>query len=369
MKINNLIDTLKNKTWLRRYACYFCGDLFDLSDNGFLPSKGSKKVVIVARKYYSEGWKSYPSINIKELKALLKLQKNVASVTTQLQTYSKNNQNEGFDVKTINFDEQVIERFKRCILIPETELLAHHFINERSVAEMLTPAGALFYTKVEGKTQSAYKQGLMSSVERFCLSIGVSHTVNIKQITQAQYATVLWDTLKGFPLSKVHKIAAFDLNANLNYKALHSLYLAPLACATIFILATNGYYMYKASSLEKEQLSYQSDVNELLTKKQNIDIAKLYVEQVTNELSKYPNVHSHWDIAYQAINEGMDIQQFSGKQYDIRMRGFAMSASKVLTEVSALTQLANAEFNGAVRKSGKRDYFIMDLKLVEKNEE
>lgn len=369
MKINNLIDTLKNKTWLRRYACYFCGDLFDLSDNGFLPSKGSKKVVIVARKYYSEGWKSYPSINIKELKALLKLQKNVASVTTQLQTYSKNNQNEGFDVKTINFDEQVIERFKGCILIPETELLAHYFLNERAVAEILTPAGALFYTKVEGKTQSAYKHGLMSSIELFSLSIGVSHSVNKIQITNTQYAILLWNTLKKFPLTQIHKVAMFDLQKNINYKALHSLYLAPLACATLFILVCNAYYAYKSNDLKQELLSYQSDVNELLTKKQNIDIAKLYVEQVTNELSKYPNVHSHWDIAYQAINEGMDIQQFSGKQYDIRMRGFAMSASKVLTEVSALTQLANAEFSGAVRKSGKRDYFIMDLKLVEKNEE
>lgn len=368
MKINELIKILKNKAWLRRYVGYFNNDLFELTDNGFVPSNSSKKIIIVARKYYSESWQTYPSISLKELKELLNLQKSIEN-TPGLQTYNKNQQQEGFDVKKISFDTHISEQFKGCILIPETELLAHHFLTERAVAEILTPGGTLFYTQVENKTQSAYKQGLMSSVERFSLSIGVSHTVNIKQITQAQYATVLWDTLKGFPLSKVYKIAALDLNANLNYKALHSLYLAPLACAAIFILATNGYYMYKANNLKQELLSYQSDVNELLTKKQNIDITKLYVEQVTNELRKYPNVHSQWDIAYQAINDGMDIQQFTGKQYSIRMRGFAVSASQVLTKMSNLPQLATAEFNGPVRKSGKKDYFIMDLKLVEKNEE
>lgn len=368
MKITELIQILKNKAWLRRYTGYFHDELFDLTDNGFLPSKGSKKIIIVARKYYSQSWQTYPSISLKELKELLNLQKSINS-SPALQTYNKNQQQEGFDVKKISFDTHISERFEGCILIPETELLAHYFLTERSVAEILTPGGTLFFTQVENKTQSAYKQGLMSSLERFSLSIGISHTANLKQITNTQYATLLWDTLKGFPLSKIHKIVAFDLQANLNYKALHSLYLAPLACASIFIVAANGYYMYKSNSLKQELLSYQSDVNELLIKKQNIDITKLYVEQVTDELSKYPNVHNHWDIAYQAINEGMDIQQFTGKQYDIRMRGFAMSASQVLTKVSDLPQLASAEFDGPVRKSGKKDYFIMNLRLVEKNEE
>lgn len=368
MKINDLIQILKNKTWLRRYTGYFHGDLFDLNDNGFLPSSGSKKIIIVARQYYLESWQTYPSVSLKELKEILNLQKSIDHAPA-LQTFNKNEQQEGFDVKKISFDAPVAERFKGCLLIPETELLAHLFSNERAVAEISTPGGTLFYTQVEGKTQSAYKRGLVSSVERFSLSIGVSHTVKVKQIASTEYATVLFNTLKSFPLPKIHKIVAFDLQANLNYKALHSLYLAPLFCAAAFILATNGYYIYKSNSLKQELLSYQSDVSELLTKKQNIDTTKLYVEQITNELSAYPNVHIHWDVAYYALNKGMDIQQFTGKQSEIRIRGFAESASKILTEVSNLPQLANAEFSGAVRKSGKKDYFIMDLKLVEKNEE
>ncbi len=90
---------------------------------------------------------------------------------------------------------------------------------------------------------------------------------------------------------------------------------------------------------------------------------------MSNEITQYPNLHSHWDIAYFAIEEGMDIQQFTGSHSLIRIRGFADSASKVLTAMSNLPQLSSVEFNGPVRKSGVRDYFIMELRLVEKNEE
>ena len=359
---------LKNKTWLRRYTAYYHNNLFELGDNGFALNSDSKRLVIVSRAHYVESWQTYPSISIKELKELLKLQKDVSSTTAQLQTYYKNQQQEGFDVKTINFNKQVIERLKSCILIPETELLAQYFLNDRVVSEVLTPGGALFYTQVEGKTQSTYKQGIMSSIERFSLSIGVAHNTDKKQIKNDEYAKVLWDTLKDYPLSKIHKIAAFDLQTNLNYKALHGLYFVPLACATAFVLATNAYYIYKYDKLDKELLSYKDDVNQLLVKKQMIDATKIYVEQVTNELIAYPSVHKSWDIAYQAISEGMDIQQFTGKKYEITLRGFAESASRVLSEVSRLPDIENAQFNGAVRKSGKKDYFIMTLKLVEKDE-
>lgn len=369
MKINDLIQMIKSKKWLRNHIGYFHEDLFDLSDNGFESNNNAKKVIIVSRKYYQESWATYPSINLKELKELLKLQKDISNADIQLQTYHKNKQQEGFDVKTISFNKQLTERFKNCALIPETELLAHYFLNDRTVAEVMTPAGTLFFTYVDGKTQSAYKQGLMSSVERFTLSIGVAHTASIKNITIDQYALLLWNTLQRLPVSKFHKVAAFDLVTTLNYKVLHSLYLAPLACATLFICVAYGYYAYTASALEQELSGYQSGINELLTKKQNIDIAKQYVDQVTNEFKAYPRVHSDWDIAYKAISEGMAIQQFSSKQHEIKIRGFADSASKVLTEISNLPQLKNAQFNGPLRKSGERDYFIMELSVVEKNEE
>lgn len=367
MRINNLTSKFKSKEWLRDHIAYFHEELFLLSESGFIVTDKPKKAIIVSRKHYSESWQTYSSLSLKELKELLKLQSTLKS-NTILQTYYKNQQQEGFDVKTISFDQDVADKFKDSFLLPETELLSQNWLDVKTVAELETPAGTLFYTQVEGKTQSAYKKGLMTSVERFSLSVGVSNEVEKVLFKSDDYCKLLWKALSTLPLQKFPKIIAFDLQANLNYKALHSLYLAPIACAAIFILGLNAFYMYQESVLDNELNAQKEDVNQLLSKKQKIDIAKLYVEQVSNELSEYPSVHRNWELAYIATKEGMDIQQFTGSESKVMIRGFANSASKILTAMSNLPELSSAQFDGPVRKSGVRDYFIMQLQLVDKNE-
>lgn len=368
MKISAFLQKIKDKDWLRKYVGYFHEELLELQTQGFCVSQSGKKIVIVSRKWYREKWQTYSSVSQKELKDILKLQKSTG-IFTGLQTFHKNSQQEGYDVKTIDFDEKVLNQFKNAILIPETELIAHHFAKQRAVSEIETPNGILFHTVVDGKACSVYKQGLVSTAELFSLSVGAASSASFEKVALNEYSALLWNTLKNFPISKTNRIALFDFQSNINYKTVHSLYWAPLISAAVFVLVMNGYYLYQSNQLEQKLSQYQTGVSELLNKKQTADKAKTYIEQVSNEITQYPNLHSHWDIAYFAIEEGMDIQQFTGSHSLIRIRGFADSASKILTAMSNLPQLSSVEFNGPVRKSGVRDYFIMELRLVEKNEE
>jgi len=367
MKLSELLQNVKNKKWLLNSIAYYHENLFLLAASEFKVTDKSKKVIIVSRRNYNEKWQTYPSVSLKELKDILKLQKETSN-SLIIESFSKNEQQEGYDVKTITFSEKLTDEFSKHILIPETELINHYYKDQKVVIEAQTPAGNLFYSKVEGKTKSAYKQGLVSSLESFCLSIGVHSDVAKVSLTQDDYASLLNEAILNTPFLNLYKTAAFDFKSSVDYKLLHSLYYGPLISAGIFIAGVNAFYMYKANSLETTLLSYQGGVSELLEQKQKIDLDKLYVEQVLQEFELYPNVHSHWDIAYKAISEGMDIQEFSGSKSNVTLRGFADSASSILAVISELPMVESAQFSGPVRKSGKRDYFIMELKVVGENE-
>ncbi|TMO40797.1 hypothetical protein CWC25_19860 [Pseudoalteromonas sp. S4389] len=367
MKLSELLQNVKNKKWLLNSIAYYHENLFLLAASEFKVTDKSKKVIIVSRRNYNEKWQTYPSVSLKELKDILKLQKETSN-SLIIESFSKNEQQEGYDVKTITFSEKLTDEFSKHILIPETELINHYYKDQKVVIEAQTPAGNLFYSKVEGKTKSAYKQGLVSSLESFCLSIGVHSDVAKVSLTQDDYASLLNEAILNTPFLSLYKTAAFDFKSSVDYKLLHSLYYGPLISAGIFIAGVNAFYMYKANSLETTLLSYQGGVSELLEQKQKIDLDKLYVEQVLQEFELYPNVHSHWDIAYKAISEGMDIQEFSGSKSNVTLRGFADSASSILAVISELPMVESAQFSGPVRKSGKRDYFMMELKVVGENE-
>ena len=312
MKINDLIQNIKTKDWLRNHVAYFHEKLFTLTSNGFVEIEHVPKIIIVARKYYSESWQTYPSVSLKELKELLKLQQNAKQSVIIKQSYSKNEQQEGFDVRTTQFNELISTNYSQCFLVPETDLIAHDYESENVVLELETPAGSLFYALTEGKTHSAYKKGLVSSLNVFSLSVGLSDKAKQVELDSTQYSQKLWAILKNYPLSKINKLVSSDFRKSINTNMLHATYWAPLISAALFIFIVNGYFMLQYSALEDQLSENTQQINSLLSKKQSIDDTNSYVLDVSSELSSLPRVLSHFQIAHEAIKAGMDIQQFRG---------------------------------------------------------
>jgi len=368
MKNYNLIQQIKAKDWLKQHVAYFHEKLFSLTTNGFVETKRIPKVIIVARKYYTESWQTYSSISLKELKELLKLQHEAKQNCIIKKNYTKNEQQEGFDVKTTEFNELISENYSNCFLIPETDLIAHNYEHESIALELTTPAGCLFYAQTEGKARSTYKKGLISSLDLFSLSVGVSDKAQRVELDSSQYCQTLWTTLKNYPLAKINKLISSDFKKSVNTNMLHATYWAPLISASLFILILNGYFMLQHSALEEKLSENSQQITSLLSKKQNIDDTNKYVIDVSSELTSLPRVLGHFQVVHEAIKAGMDIQQFKGDSSEITLRGFANSASTVLSAISELPELSSAQFNGPVRKSGKRDYFVMTLKLATTNE-
>ncbi len=367
MKIDNLLQSIKSKEWLKKHVGYFDGDLYSLTDSGFETTEIKSKVMIVSRKHYVESWKTYPSITASELKEILKLQKQTDNKVIK-HVYSKNVQQEGFDVKTIEFSQQIAEQFPENVLIPEVELISRYYQQQTVAVQISTPSGELLYATSEGKAHSAYKRGLVSSLRVFAFSIGLSEQSQQITLDQTQYSQLLWQVIKSYPLTQLDKLIYFDVKKSINLPILHAVYWAPLISALLFTGVVGGYYYLYDLSLDEQLSENRQQVNELLQKKQSIDKSRNYVVGASTELTKYRSVLSDFQIAQEAIKAGMDIQQFKGDENGVSLRGFADSASSVLQTMSDLPELASAEFNGPVRKSGTRDYFIMQLVLVDTDE-
>lgn len=106
MKLSELLQNVKNKKWLLNSIAYYHENLFLLAASEFKVTDKSKKVIIVSRRNYNEKWQTYPSVSLKELKDILKLQKETSN-SLIIESFSKNEQQEGYDVKTITFSEKL----------------------------------------------------------------------------------------------------------------------------------------------------------------------------------------------------------------------------------------------------------------------
>jgi hypothetical protein len=364
VKLKNLTKFAIAQQYLYKKVGYFAEKCYDITGNLFTLTDDEKVILIVARKHYSEEWQTYPALSAKELKAILALQVSSNNESRLIHQYFVNKDQDGFDVKTISFSKELIDNINdNTVLIPETELLAT-VNNERVAYHLITPSGELFWAKSQNQIYSVYRQGLLSNSESFKMSIGYPSEINVEQLDQSQYLELLKYSLNNTPIPRLVNISSFSFTNTFDFKVLHSLYWGPAITATVFVLLVNGYYLYKNSSLEEQLLTYDTEINQLLSMKVEQDRSSAFLDVINKELASYELVHGDWSIAYEASKQNMHIQQFRKRDDNWTMRGKSDDASKVLAAINVLPEVSSAVFRGPVRKSRGKDAFVIELQMA-----
>lgn len=348
---------------LHNYIGYLGDATYKLDGDAFVPCDESPKVIIVARRYYQEHIQTYPSISKAELNQLLKLQEELASGYPRLINVTKNQQQDGFDVKTIEFDIKLIELIgEKKILIPETALIR----NEESEAvlyDLETPLGKLFHASIFGKMSSAYARGVVNNIEAFGLSAGSPLSTPVNEIKKSDYGKFLFERLFSAELAQLVKICSFNPSKMIKVDQLHWLYGAPLASALLFVLASTLYYQVGIYRADNRLSEYGSEVEQLLSLKQSQDENIALVTMLNEQLQGNERVHHEWDIVYEAAKKGMFVQQVRKRDGSMLIRGKAKDASKILEAVNKNTLVESAIFSGVVRKSRGEDMFIIKVEM------
>jgi hypothetical protein len=364
VKLNFLTKYKIFNQYLYQNLGYFAQKCYELSGDKFTVTEAIKPILIVARQHYSEQWQTYSSLSLKELKSILDFQRKSATDIRVVQQYIVNKEQDGFDVKVIEFNEKFIKSIPlNTLLIPETELINNQ-IDERSVCQLVTPIGELFWAKSTDKVHSVYRQGLLNSPDAFKMSIGYPAETKVAVFEQEQYLNLLKNSLLHINILQLLKISSFEFTQQFDVKALHKVYWAPLITGLVFLLSTNGYFLYKQDMLERQLLSYGDQVTELLQAKVKQDENTIFIDAINKEVHSIPLVHDNWAIVYQAIKSNMHVQRFAKQDDGYVLRGLADDASKVLTTINNLPQVSSAGFQGVVRKSRKKDSFIIKLELT-----
>jgi hypothetical protein len=364
VKLNFLTQYKIAAQFLYQKVGYYAQRCYDLSGDSFTPCDTLKPILIIARQHYSEKWQTYPALSLKELKSILKLQKKVFENQRVIQQYVINNEQDGFDVKTVLFSESLTEVIeKNTILIPETELIETKE-EERVIFHLDTPVGEVFWAKSNDRIHSVYRRGLLNSSDNFKMSIGYPNDVNVVSFDQVEYLNLLKNSLENIHIVQLLKITSFEFTNFVDIESLHRVYWIQIGIAFVFLLSTNGYFLYKNNSLDNQLLSYGEQVTELLEIKVKQDKASLFIDAINHEIKSVEKVHEHWNIIYEAVQQEMHIQQFRKRDDVYIIRGLADDASKVLAAVNGLPQVSSAVFQGAVRKSRRKDSFIIELRLT-----
>jgi len=334
----------------------------------FSKAISTKVIVIVARQHYLESWQTYPAISSKELKSILTLQQKNQSGFKSIQRIVTNKEQDGFDVKTITFNEKVQTLLPaNTLLIPETELL-RNLINDdgRLVVQIDTPNGLLYWAHSTNKVHSAYKKGFLSSLEAFVQSVGLPQGLPTQQVPVNYYPQLILDLIESTLLTKLVDIISVRVENFIDVNRLHRLYLTPLAVATVFVLVSNSYLYLQKSWLSSQIEETSSVTSGLLSQKRQIVQLEQLVNVVNQEFSRLEATHATWELLAKAMAAEMRVTRFKRFEQGIELRGTAPKASKVLSELNTMEQVSDAAFTGSVRKSRGLDAFTILLQFNSK---
>ena len=360
-----MLENIKPSKWLNKFVCYFSGRFYRLDNKlGFEANDASQHIIVVAKSYYTEQWQSFPAISKSELKKILELNLSVNGKASIQRVY-KNSEIDGFDVKTISFNNDLLKLIGNGkLLIPETELIAKFLLTNDVVAlEVESPRGKLFISENQNRVTSALHGGLLNSLTKYKLSAGVSDTAESKKLSIEAYANTLLNCFNSTSPQELLQISYFDVKSLFTKKQLHLLYWAPIATASVFTLGTLVFSQLQLSSLESELKNHGDLVGNLLNTQNQIQQNFELAGAIGAELQLTQNFYEYWDIVYHLVEEGMFVQQFIKRDEFYRIRGKADDASKILERLSKIKNVENASFEGVVRKSRGQDAFVLQFNI------
>ena len=343
-----------------RRLAYYSDALYAINDNKFdAVANERKRIVIVAKKHYSERWQAFSAINKTELKKLLAIKKQSSDQHHSIFQVTENNSIDGFDVKTIEFSTEIITTLGTGnVYIPETELFHQ---NQDAILAIETPAGMLFSSAAGNKVNNAYAKGIVANIETYRLSAGLPNDKPVNQVALDAFPLFLQACMQNLPLKLFSQKALINPKEWVNPNKLHWLYGAPLLTALAFYIITNSYLAFNIYSIESSLEVEGEQVASVLSQKQKIDKKVALYNLLSEELSGQRLTYYHWEIVHQMINDGATINRVTYKNGGIVVRGFIDKASELLAKVSENVLVESASFKGAVRKVRTSESFVIEI--------
>jgi len=388
IQTSNLLSSLP-MVWKKIFCffvSYFNGEVyrFVLTTSGELALEKQKKtdkqplILIVSRPFYSEQTRTYPVDNKSELKKLLALELSELTIDEKANTYYHN---WGSDSSLMNGSSKVnLWKFQNIVpsaflQLPESLLLAITIKNTQIIQKQETQEKSiqkegtqnLYITRLGDTIYSLVQTNIISSVQRFAMSVGISQVEDTKIIENNNLAEQLALGMKKLPLPLVMDFIQLpQVESRLSF--FKKIFIPSLFVIIMYLFASSGYLSYKLHSLQGKLESQKEEVSSTLQNQINFDQKLTRYTALQKFLSTQKNYSPVWLI----MADLFPVAQFTNiriEQKRFVIRGSSVKATQVLDILSKNERVKNAKFDFPTRRNRNRDVFVISFDLVNiKNE-
>lgn len=346
-------------------ARYYDGTLKGYSLSGglvSLKSNSDKKsnilVLVVAKKYYQETQKHYPTDDLATLKKILKLEASRSGGFYDIADVSE----AGSRVNWWVFDESVP---KAVVTVPETYLLVQNLL-PNDVLLLSEEKQPIFIKKANKLVYSAFKSKLLNEHQRFTASIGTVESVNCIELNAKQAAQrVLVSLIE-------NKVKCLQIFSRLPSQAQILRRLIPLSaifavCSSLYILLTSVYLVVENYSLEQSLTDKRPIINEILAEQNRFDQLIAFNSNVIAVAEDVDRSAYFWAIMSEYF-EGVTYTNIRKVDERFILRGSTEKATDLLESLSQHTFIHDAKFDFPTRSSKEAEIFVISFKIVGSNE-
>ncbi|MEW6983270.1 hypothetical protein AAD001_11530 [Colwelliaceae bacterium 6471] len=346
--------------WINQKIGYYAHGLYEFNENRLVSTnENNKRIIIIAKKHYRESLQAFTSINKKELKKIIEIKKKSPESKATIYQITENNSIDGFDVKAIVFERELLETLGYDnVLIPETELF---HIKSKHISQVETPLGMIFTAEIGKRRESAYAQGIIANIDTYKLSAGLPMDTQLQIVKQTEFVQFLKDSLYQQTISNLSKNILVDPRQWINTDQLHWLYWAPLLSILVFYTFTNSYLAYSIRDIESKLSDGGDKVNQLIEVKKQVDSKNALLGSLSDEFKGKSVTHNYFNIIYKLLDVGATITRISYSKGELTIRAKAEKASAILAAISDYEWVERASFNGPVRSSRGVDVFILTV--------
>ncbi|OBP15324.1 hypothetical protein A5320_08140 [Rheinheimera sp. SA_1] len=321
------------------------------------PSKGL--VYIAARRSYLEFEKVYPIESSSDLKAVLNQQFEGRDCIHLIQKTA----NHQSLVKTFIFDTKLISALPAfSILLPESVVL-HAALQDRHCKSVIRDEGQSWFLYVRAAHFSSQISNIIcGDLDTFSMVNGVPQDIEEIDIQPSDKPALLMKGLKSIsPTSLLNFIRYKRQQAQpLPWREIGVSTVAGLLC---YLSLSSFYLHWTESSASKIVASFGSDVDLVMTEKQQVEELQLKLNKAQQLLLQHENTWPVWSTLLHLLDNGVSLSSFQWQNGHLIVKGTTPVATGLIEALTKLSYVSRATFTDPTRRERDLDSFSIKIEF------
>jgi hypothetical protein len=318
---------------------------------------------IVHRNDYAEFHRLLPISDVKELKAVLRMDmpEHAKHIISELNQNSRH-------VTSYAFDEQAVRNIAFYqALLPVSRVIAAGIADEECVIDV-SGEQAYFVSKFNGLVSSQKKTPLIHSVDMFCLSSGVGDGVVTVPVTDGELPQRL---VSGLLRLSVRDLLHFSFISPVSTLFQFRSFLLVSGLVALFYMSFTSaalHYQHKSIAQQIDLLGPKLDI--LLDKQQRLFNLEDAVIEVNANAAQNQSMSQLVQLLMDVKANNAAVNDYQAGPNGVAIRGRVSNASEFLLKLRSLNYVVSAEFKApTVKVENSEEYSIqVVLKRTTSNE-